>query len=287
VEVPGSESVELVFAVDRSQMDGAVGAVYQSVLQVQDLQKVMRINVGVSAEVAGLEGLWIGEARIQSVDNRISDFVRDQEGGTVFDEDGNPTVNATLSGLRATAQEFPLRLIIHVDALGNARLLSTVYAGAIGGTVGLTTDEALLDADGLEAAVRVSAGHLPPQSIWDFTTGITHAMLRGGTPVTTTEVALPFDAPTNPFVHAYHPDHDNLAADFETALAEGEESYSITRYISLDFSDTISAGNDPALGSQLLIGTYSESVSGLKAGTPITCKGPFTLRRLGSFNSLQ
>lgn len=287
LEIPANESVELVFAVDRSLMTGAVGAVYQSVLQVQDQQKVMRINVGVSAVVGGLEGLWIGEARIQAVDNIISDFVRDQEGGTVFDEEGNPTVNATLTGLRATAQEFPLRLIIHVDAVGNARLLSTVYAGAIGGEPGLTTSEATLDADGLGKAVRVSAGHLPPQGSWDFATAITHAMLRGATPVTTTEVALPFDAATNPFVHAYHPDHDNRAADFETALGDGEESYTVTRAISLDFSDTASSGNDPALGSQLLIGTYSESVSGLKAGTPITCEGPFTLRRLGSFNSLQ
>ena len=37
------------------------------------------------------------------------------------------------------------------------------------------------------------------------------------------------DRISNPFIHAYHPDHDNLDAKFENELVQGYESWGINR----------------------------------------------------------
>jgi hypothetical protein len=75
---------------------------------------------------------------------------------------------------------------------------------------------------------------------------------------------------TNPFVHAYHPDHDNLDARFENLLDAGRESPAVQRNITLTFS-TPPAFN-PAWGATQLGGTYTESITGLRA-QPIVSSG--------------
>src|SRR5216117_93234 len=50
---------------------------------------------------------------------------------------------------------------------------------------------------------------------------------------------LPFDHPTNPYRHKFHPDHDNLNARFD---GPATEAYSTTRQIELEFTTAPPAG---------------------------------------------
>ena len=56
------------------------------------------------------------------------------------------------------------------------------------------------------------------------------------------------DQASNPFLHTYHPDHDNLNVRFDAPLPQGAESYGIQRAITLlvkpptdDFSSLVGA----------------------------------------------
>jgi hypothetical protein len=85
-------------------------------------------------------------------------------------------------------------------------------------------------------------------------------MAQGGT-LTTTVTTTYDDQSSNPFLHTYHPDHDNLDATFQNQLPQGSESYQITRQISLNI---LPPGNDFAsltTASQILSGNYAETIS--------------------------
>jgi hypothetical protein len=59
-------------------------------------------------------------------------------------------------------------------------------------------------------------------------------------------VPLDYRDPSNPFVHIYHPDHDNKDERFTpTLLPAGRESPNINRTITLTFTATNPAGFDP------------------------------------------
>ncbi len=96
---------------------------------------------------------------------------------------------------------------------------------------------------------------------------------------------LDYDADTNPFVHRYHPDHDNLDARFESKLPAGRESFTVRRAVTLEFKPTLEGVSDPAWGITMLGGTYTESVTGLRS-TPITTKGTFILYRVADVPTL-
>ncbi len=92
-------------------------------------------------------------------------------------------------------------------------------------------------------------------------------------------VSLPFNAPTNPFVHAYHPDHDNKDARFQP-LGAGVESPTVTRVLSFTFTPAPPpASNALGWGSAVIGGTFSETVTGLHRA-PLTVTGTFELRRV-------
>ncbi len=75
-----------------------------------------------SAQIASSAGLWIGEVSVTHV------------GSTVPGSPGS-----------TTTRPFPLRMIVHVDENGLARLLSQVFLGPLAsGLTGVTTRESLL-----------------------------------------------------------------------------------------------------------------------------------------------
>jgi hypothetical protein len=93
----------------------------------------------------------------------------------------------------------------------------------------------------------------------------------------------------NPFVHQYHPDHDNWDDFHTTFYPEGVESYTIIRQITLQFT-----ASDPLGLSQLvsgwagnqLGGIYSETITGLY-NTALYVQGTFRLQqatRIGVLN---
>jgi hypothetical protein len=96
-------------------------------------------------------------------------------------------------------------------------------------------------------------------------------------------VPLDYQDPINPFKHKYHPDHDNLNDRFDLAvtnrLAEGRESFTVTRRILLQFT-----GADPdrlalpGWGDTQLGGIYRETITGLHK-EPLNIEGTFRLHR--------
>jgi hypothetical protein len=107
-------------------------------------------------------------------------------------------------------------------------------------------------------------------------------------------VDIPFDDPTNPFVHKYHPDHDNKSARGE-ALIAGQESYSISREVTFTFTPSPPAGSSSTTGwgSSVIGGTYAETVQGLSkdssgvgTGDGIRLSGTFELRRVSELGTL-
>ena len=96
---------------------------------------------------------------------------------------------------------------------------------------------------------------------------------------------LSYDADSNPFVHRYHPDHDNLDPLFGTKLAAGQESWTVNRAVTLTFAASLPGVTDPAWGVSMLGGTYQEVVTGLRA-QPITTSGLFILYRVADSPAL-
>jgi len=180
-----------------------------------------------------------------------------------------------------TGRSFPLRVILHVDDTGAARLLSQVFLGKLAvspNNVGLATLETALKATELAAARRFSVAHLPPGAMIATGSG---SVALGQTLVRS--VPLAYNAPTNPYVHTYHPDHDNRNARFDAPLAE---SPAITRDCSFTFTTSPPAGSSAqGWGSSVIGGTYVETITGLHR-KPSLVTGTFELRRVSELGSI-
>ena len=220
-------------------------------------------------------GLWVGTARVRAVSQA-------QQGSL------EPT---------PVKDEFGVRMIIHVDGSGVVRLLKEVIQLWIEGTrvpdpetpgfftvdepghYVLVTKESLISSfdgaalrDGEPVGLRVSTvGYDFPQEFLPMT----GTFAPGGT----VSVGLVIDSqsPTNPFLHRYHPDHDNLDVRF---AGFREEAYPVSRTISLELTPTDPLGIDrPGSNDSQVSGTYRETLSGLHRND-IAVEGYFDLRRV-------
>jgi hypothetical protein len=262
--IPPLSEIRVTLGPDRSKMTAAAGTLYASFLRVRDGGKLVDVPLPISARASSLQGLWVGEAQV----SRVDPVLRGSSGSS-------------------TSRPFPLRLIIHVDAKGAVRLLSQVFMGKLAGSaqeLGLSTRESALQADRKSSAARLSAGHLPLDLILSASGG-TFAL---GNFVDFGPIGLAHNDPTNPFVHTYHPDHDNRDARFQP-LPAGVESYAVARSIRLNFSSTsglITPDPDSASwGAAKMVGTYVETVTGLRK-EPIVAAGSFELRRVSEIADL-
>lgn len=182
----------------------------------------------------------------------------------------------------ATARNPPLRMILHVDDAGTARLLSQVFLGtlAASGSPGLCTKESLLRAADKTRAARLVAAHLPLDRVLSSGRG---SVALGQTLVRT--VSIPFDDATNPFVHVYHPDHNNKDAR-GFPVGAGVESYGITRTLNFQFTPTPPPGvSTTGWGSAAIGGNYTEVIRGLHKQDLIV-SGTFVLRRASEIGTL-
>jgi hypothetical protein len=182
------------------------------------------------------------------------------------------------------ARAFPLRLIIH-DTGSSAVLLPQVYYGmGHGSNAVLTTRQANLLTEALDSARRISAPHLP----WSVNNGgFPFSGPLGPTANLTASVPLEFsDQASNPFIHSYHPDHDNLDPKYRAYLTvRGQESYTVRRTINLSMTVPADDFYSRTRGSLALSGRYSESVRFEAQGTDAkmyTVGGSFTLHRISS-----
>lgn len=267
----GSE-VEVVLGLDRSAMTQDVGSLLAGILRITDSLGHTEIHVPVSGSVASDAGLWVGEALVTQVGQYLKTYedgaaapIITTNGSTVATNDlvisasGEYVVSDINMDLADVPKWFPLRLIVHSPVDEPAILLQRVFYGTGSGSNQIISrTEAALDPEKLADARRISATHLPwsvENAGWGF-----DGSLEQGALITAT-VDLPFnDHLSNPFLHTYHPDHDNLDARFENELAQGAESYSVVREVGIlvdapgtNFMDRISGG-------QTLIGDYRETI---------------------------
>jgi hypothetical protein len=253
-----NSSVELSFGINRSLMSGAADALYASLLRFTDSANTFDILIPATARKSTLAGLWIGDAVVSRVESK-------------------PLANA----VKPAGSTFPLRYLIHVTDDGATRVLSQVFMGPMAAAphgFGICRSEAGLKADAKSAARRIVATHMP----LDLELQTSGSFAIGS--VLACEIKTPFDDPTNPFVHQYHPDHDNKSG--QKPLGEGEESYDVSRQVSFTFSEAPPEGGSAiGWGSSVIGGTYSEVVSGLHKQS-ITITGTFQLRRASELGTL-
>ncbi|WP_438481283.1 hypothetical protein [Oleiharenicola lentus] len=260
VSVPASGRVDFSFGINRSLLTGNSSAHYASILRVKDSGNFTDVYLPVSAQTASAAGLWIGDAQISAVTSTVV---------------GSPGSTTTRS--------FPLRMLIHVDGAGVARLLSQAYVGTLktdGNLPGVTLREDNLLPSAKSSALRLVSSHLPLDRAIASTSG---SFAVGSTLVHSFEV--PFNDATNPFVHQYHPDHDNHDAR-GVMLSAGVESYRIVRTCRFTFTSEPPAGTSVSgWGTTIHGGTYSETIEGINK-QPLTVGGIFALRRVSEIAEL-
>lgn len=97
------------------------------------------------------------------------------------------------------------------------------------------------------------------------------------------------DQASNPFLHTYHPDHDNLDATFTHVLPQGAESYTVVRAITLNVQPPADDFSSLVAGAQSLTGNYLETITlaGLGASArAYQVSGVFTLNRISQVPTL-
>jgi hypothetical protein len=258
VVVGPNAAVELTFGIDRTVMTGESNAFYASMLRFNDSAGLYDILLPATARKASMAGLWIGEASVRAVESKVPGYTD-----------------------TATPQGYPLRYLIHVDDAGVARVLSQVFLGKLAGETpqnGITPLEINLSLAEKASASRIVAAHMPLDRVL-ATTG----SFATGSSLSCT-IATPFNDPVSPFVHQYHPDHDNKSGS--TALVSGQESYDISRAVTFTLAATPPEGVSPiGYGGSVIAGTYAEVISGLHKET-LEVSGTFTLRRVSEIGTL-
>ncbi len=288
----GSE-IEVVLGLDRSTITSAPGELLAGVLQFTDSLGIAQVDAPVTATAGSSAGLWVGGVTVNQVGEYLKSYEATSEGLAV-DTNGQYVVSGVNTNLGAVGRPFPLRLILHnPDPSGNAMLLQRVYCGLGANTNPVVaTTESALNRSYLAQARRISATHLPwsrDNTPWSF-----DGPLALNSTLTAT-VPLDYnDQASNPFVHTYHPDHDNLDSKFTTPLDPGAESYSVERVIHLevvmpgeDFTSRTQTG-------QTLSGNYSETITVLglpRAGNTndtrvFETRGIFSLNRIAEVPTL-
>jgi hypothetical protein len=254
-----NSSRELNFGIQRSGMPGSADALFASLLRFTDAANQFDILIPATARKASLAGLWIGNATVQAVESKPQADV-----------------------VKPTGRGYPLRYLLHVPDVGPARILSQAFIGKLAtppNDVGICTKEVGLKADAKGDATRLVVTHMPLDRVLDGLADDNEPAGSGSVAVPGTlvrHISLPFNDPTNPFVHQYHPDHDNKSPT-GAALVAGQESHTVTS----------------GWGSTVIGGTYEEVIQGLHkdstgigTGDGLRVAGTFELRRVSEQGTL-
>lgn len=254
VTLAASGRTTLDFGINRSAMTGSANSYYASILRIRDSANLSDVSFPVSAQPSSSAGLWVVNTSVSQVD---------------------PTTGRGSS----TSQPFPLLFLTHVDTNGNARLLSQAFVGKLrsaGNPLGICISE--------ENVLGYTESELKPARYFaaQMPTSISPIVGTGSFAIgdtTTWVIPIAHNEPTNPFVHTYHPDHDNRDSK-GNPLPAGQESYSIQRTCQFTFTD--SPPGDIYIagwGSTVLGGTYQESIAGLHKQN-LHVRGTFQMRRV-------
>lgn len=221
--------------------DANAGDVFGGIVRFTDHLGLSQVDVPLRYEQNSKQGLWVGQANVTHVEDSVTDA-------------DNPT-----QGIVSTT--FPLRIILFSDSAGKTWLLQRAYYGLDQDTNSVfALSENFLAPQFLGSARRISAVHLPwtaANSPWEFSGDFR----EGGTLTTTISVGHD-DHASNPFLHTFHPDHDNKNAFFDAKLPRGEESFDIERTVRLSLNSIATGFVDLVQdGVHRLSGSYEEEVS--------------------------
>ena len=317
-DLPGSD-VEVVLGLNRAAITSESGSLLAGVLRFTDSLGFSQVDVPVAVTVASGAGLWVGEATVTNVNQYLKTFARGAvtnylpaATGTnyIAPSAANSTLTVDTNGLLTSSkgsyiiasvdtspggvpQAFPLRLIVHNPTNGSAVLLQRVYFGLDGATNSVVaTSESALHPGFLKQARRITSTQLPWSS--NNTTWALGGRLRQQTNFTAAVTLAYNDQASNPFLHTYHPDHDNLKPDFKQEQPQGSESYAVERAITIlvkapnsDFSSLVAAADS-------LSGDYLETITFKGLARPgntfdtrqYQVSGVFTLNRINQVPTL-
>lgn len=260
---------------------GPAGATWQSVIRVSDEGNpgaaVVTHQVGVTCDTPDAstfdpEGLWVGNVSVVGVSRSPTQL----GAGNVWDS----TVPV------AVTRPYTFPVLLHHGTSGTNRewrLMQRAYlATETNGTDLVFTDTVYAQeyANDHPACqiTRLSSANLPLMRPL--------AMTSDGTNLSVT-VTLAYDDPTNPFVHPFHPQHDNKEFRNNEAikLSDGDESYSVVRTQNFSFLeiDPSNPGN-PHWNISEAGGVFTEEVTGLNK--TIFVQGVFRLERVSRATSL-
>lgn len=253
VTIPANGMTNVDFLVDRSGMSATSSALYASILRVRDTSGFTDVQIPVTAQPADRAGLWFCQVEVNGV-------------------------RSTVDSSTATAQSFPLNFLIHRSS-DTTTLLRQAFAGKLASTgnpLGIATRESLVLATGV-SDVDPSRFYSP---IMPYNSSVINGTGSLASSVTWTIVHDAND-PANPFVHTYHPDHDNLNATFTASAAE---SYTVTRTCSFTIDNSQSTASS-------LVGSYTETITGLlknssQSPATLSVSGNFIMRRLSEISTL-
>ena len=294
---------ELRIRPNLAQMPKTTTGDYMSILNITDkgstidgvkrtegtaLYRVGLKSAGALADnsIAAAAGLWVGTVVL----DRVS---RAKTLGSANPEwDPDQTVTAP--------HPFTFRLLVHVTPDGTAKILKQVFIAKKSPDADaseLLTDRASAIAyreRNPNATIRRTASANFPF--------VEPLALTGGkfmTPDTTLSATFTqaYDDKTNPFVHSFHPQHDNVQFTNQkpSKMADGDEgrgeyeSWGVTRTISLGFLAADPADASGADWNRTVTGgTYEEKVQGLNGtGKPIFTSGIFRLSKVNDTGELK
>lgn len=299
---PGSD-IELILGLNRQVINtapGSAGDLYAGIFRITDSLGYSQIDLPVSAVRTSPAGLWVGNANVSHVRSYLKSYQLGADGQPVISTvttNGAPYVVTNVNtALGRTSRSFPLRLIYHVDTNNAVRLLQRVFSGSDLQTNSiLATKESSLNPAALASARRISAAHLPWSAAnagWLATGGFAQ-----GQSITNVVTLDHNDHAANPFLHTYHPDHDNLNATFNALQPVGAESYAIERRLVLTFTAPPVDFTSLTEGSSRMVGAYQEDITfkgraRVVGGSPtndtrtITTAGDFSIQRVSTVPSL-
>jgi hypothetical protein len=284
------ERWQIRFGVRRNDMAPFVssstnGAAYQSILKITDSGQSLLFRLPVVAEKEGVrrlafasaggelgqhhpnEGLWVGRAVVSAV--------------------SCPAY--TSNALLPVASALPFRLILHVDAYGQVKLLQRVTFAWVGSETNggflLYARDSSVPTNTLEVN-RLTAVAFPIMDPVVLTNCLTNAVSTGLTNLLCGTVTTKYDDPTNPFLHKYHPLHDNKDWNFQP-YATNMETFVVQRDITLDLTGNVitNGASNPYWGIDEIGGLYEETVLGVRQ-QPIFVRGNFYLQRVSRLNEL-
>lgn len=262
VTVAASGRLNLDFGLNRSGMTDS-SFHYASILRIKDTANLTDVLLPVSAQAATTTGLWYAQVKVSHVEN-----AKDPAGGST------------------TSQPFPLVFLMHMDSGNVPRLLSQAFVGKLtttGNPLGIALKESQI--------LGYTQSDVKPQRyvscqlpLFQSIAAASGSFATGSTTRWTIPVA--FDDVTNPFVHTYHPDHDNLDTAFKPTLKDGGESYTVTRSCGFTFTASPPDGSSiSGWGTTVLGGTYTESLTGLNS-KQLNVSGTFAMRRISEISEI-